>query len=99
MIPAFTKSALRTARTRPSRALDLTAIALAAGAFAAVLSPLPVLLAHCAALARVALPLAWPNGYGLAVSAAGALWSSAFLLYLLMYLPLLIAPRMDGRPG
>jgi uncharacterized protein involved in response to NO len=56
-------------------------------------------LVHLAALARVATPLAWPEGYRLALSASGALWSSAFLLYLLVYVPILSAPRADGRPG
>jgi uncharacterized protein involved in response to NO len=56
-------------------------------------------LVHLAALARVATPLLWPEGYRLALSASGALWSTAFLLYLLVYVPILSAPRADGRPG
>jgi uncharacterized protein involved in response to NO len=57
------------------------------------------LLVHFAALARVLWPLATPSTYTWALAAAGALWSAAFLLYLLVYVPLLTAPRVDGRPG
>jgi uncharacterized protein involved in response to NO len=201
VIPAFTRNAIRTARTRPNRTLDLTAIALAVAAFAALLLAVPAWLTgalcliaaglhaarlwtwdpwctrnepilwilhlsyawipvglllmglsvladaapaaaadhalavgavggmiigmitrtarghtglplrvgraevvayvfvHLAAIARVALPLAWPQSTALAVSAAGAFWSAAFLLYLAVYVPLLTAPRIDGKPG
>jgi uncharacterized protein involved in response to NO len=201
VIPAFTRNAIRAARTRPNRTLDLTAIALAVAAFAAQLLALPAWLTaalcliaaalhaarlwtwdpwctrsepilwilhlsygwipiglalmglsvltdavpstladhalavgavggmiigmitrtarghtglplhvgraevvayvfvHLAAIARVALPLARPQATALAVFAAGALWSAAFLLYLAVYVPLLTAPRLDGKPG
>jgi uncharacterized protein involved in response to NO len=56
-------------------------------------------LVHLAAVARVATPLVWPEAYRFALSASGALWSAAFLLYLLVYVPILSAPRVDGRPG
>jgi uncharacterized protein involved in response to NO len=56
-------------------------------------------LVHVAAATRVLLPLAWPAGYGFAVSASGALWSAAFLLYLIVYVPVLSQPRIDGKPG
>ena len=56
-------------------------------------------LVQLAALVRVAWPLLTPAAYVSALSVAGALWSAAFLLYLVVYLPLLIAPRVDGRPG
>jgi uncharacterized protein involved in response to NO len=201
VIPAFTRNAIRAARTRPNRTLDLTAIAVAVVAFAALLLALPAWLTgplcliaaalhaarlwtwdpwctrnepilwilhlayawipvglllsglaaltaavpatladhalavgavggmiigmitrtarghtglplrvgraelvayvfvHLAAIARVVLPLVWPRSTALAVSAAGAFWSAAFLLYLAIYLPLLTAPRRDGKPG
>ena len=54
---------------------------------------------HLAALARVLWLLAFPGTYAWALSLAGALWSVAFVLYLLVYVPLLAAPRVDGRPG
>jgi uncharacterized protein involved in response to NO len=60
---------------------------------------LAYVLVHLAAAARVLVPLVWPDGYRLALSASGALWSAAFLLYLLVYIPFLSAPRPDGKPG
>jgi uncharacterized protein involved in response to NO len=56
-------------------------------------------LVHLAAVARVLVPLGWPEGYRFALSASGAFWSAAFLLYLLVYTPFMIAPRPDGKPG
>jgi uncharacterized protein involved in response to NO len=38
-------------------------------------------------------------GYGSALTVAGALWCIAFSLYLLVYTPILIRPRVDGKPG
>jgi uncharacterized protein involved in response to NO len=60
---------------------------------------LAYVLVHLAAAARVLVPLAWPESYRLALSASGALWSAAFLLYLLVYVPILSEPRADGKPG
>jgi uncharacterized protein involved in response to NO len=57
------------------------------------------LLVHVAAALRVLLPLALPEAYGWAVSASGALWSAAFLLYLFVYAPILSQPRLDMKPG
>lgn len=37
--------------------------------------------------------------YGQAVVVAGALWSVAFMIYVLTYAPILIGPRADGKPG
>ncbi len=56
-------------------------------------------LVHLAAAFRVLLPLAWPGGYGVAVMAASALWSAAFILYVVVYAPILARPRVDGKPG
>jgi len=30
---------------------------------------------------------------------AGTLWSFAFVLYLVIYAPILVSPRVDGKPG
>jgi uncharacterized protein involved in response to NO len=52
-----------------------------------------------AALARVCLPLhdaAWQLP---SVWISATLWSLAFLLYLMRYTPMLLWPRVDGRPG
>jgi uncharacterized protein involved in response to NO len=52
-----------------------------------------------AAVARTASPLlpvdwVWPSLQG-----AGLAWLAAFVLYLLVYAPILLAPRADGQPG
>jgi uncharacterized protein involved in response to NO len=52
-----------------------------------------------AALARVVLPLIDAAWLMPAVAASAALWSLAFVLYLLRYTPLLLWPRADGQPG
>jgi uncharacterized protein involved in response to NO len=56
-------------------------------------------LVMAAALARVALPLAWPSAYATGVMASGAAWAAAFAIYFVRYLPILVRPRVDGRPG
>jgi uncharacterized protein involved in response to NO len=57
------------------------------------------ILVQLAAGVRVLLPLASPASYGVAVAASSALWSAAFLLYLIVYVPVLSRPRLDGKPG
>ncbi len=52
-----------------------------------------------AAVARTASPLlpvdlVWP-----ALQGAGVAWVAAFALFLLVYAPILLTPRADGRPG
>jgi uncharacterized protein involved in response to NO len=78
----------RTARGHTGRPLQVSRPEVAAYA-----------LVHLAAGIRVLLPVAWPAGYGLAVAASGTLWSAAFLLYLIVYVPVLARPRLDGKPG
>jgi uncharacterized protein involved in response to NO len=41
----------------------------------------------------------WPERYALAMSIAGLAWVLSFLLYLIVYTPILIGPRADGKPG
>jgi uncharacterized protein involved in response to NO len=52
-----------------------------------------------AAVARVCLPLHDPTWLLQSVGVSAALWSLAFVLYLIRYTPLLLWPRADGRPG
>jgi uncharacterized protein involved in response to NO len=52
-----------------------------------------------AALTRVGLPLLNPAWLIPAVSVSAGLWSLAFILYLVRYTPLLLRPRVDGKPG
>jgi uncharacterized protein involved in response to NO len=52
-----------------------------------------------AAAVRVGLPLLWPAATMGAVLASALLWSAGFGLYAWRYAPILIRPRLDGRPG
>lgn len=51
------------------------------------------------ALVRVLLPLLAPQHYLLWIAAAEVLWILGFGLFAILYLPMLFAPRVDGRPG
>ncbi len=50
-------------------------------------------------LLRVFGAFVLPLNYASTIAAAGALWVLAFLLYSVVYVPILIRPRADGRPG
>ncbi len=52
-----------------------------------------------AAMVRVFFPLFLPETYVREVMAAGGLWILAFLVFLHYYTPILMRPRVDGRPG
>ena len=52
-----------------------------------------------AALVRVGLPLLHPAWTVAAVLVSATLWSAGFGLYALRYAPVLLRPRLDGRPG
>jgi uncharacterized protein involved in response to NO len=52
-----------------------------------------------AALVRVAAPLLVPSSTVPAVVVSAALWSAGFALFVLRFAPVLIRPRLDGRPG
>jgi uncharacterized protein involved in response to NO len=60
------------------------------GAYLAVLA---------AGIVRVFVPLLVPSWLLAAVGLSAALWSLAFVLYLVRYTPLLLWPRADGLPG
>ena len=70
---------------RPLRASPLVALAF--------------ILANLAAAVRVVGPLLTFRYTQAVISAAGALWITSFVLFLAVYAPMLIAPRVDGRPG
>ncbi len=57
------------------------------------------LMVHAAAFARVAAGLVPELGYTVLVAAAAWLWAGAFTIYFIVYLPRLVRPRLDGRPG
>jgi uncharacterized protein involved in response to NO len=54
-----------------------------------------------AALLRALVPLVAPNSlpYGLTLIAAALAWCSAFVLYLWVFTPWLLASRLDGKDG
>lgn len=52
-----------------------------------------------AALVRVFGPLAFPGATRGALVLAAVLWTAAFLMYLLVYVPILSRPRIDGKSG
>ena len=54
---------------------------------------------NLAALTRVVPALLWPSQYPLWLGLSGGLWILAFGIFLWVYGPMLIGPRVDGRPG
>lgn len=69
----------------------------------ALVAPRPVVWAFvaitAAAVVRVFVPMIAPAWYFTALSGAAALWTVAFVLYLVAYVVVLATPRVDGRPG
>ncbi|WP_461521955.1 NnrS family protein [Porticoccus sp.] len=57
------------------------------------------LLLTGAALLRVFVPLLAPAHYGLWVGLSQLCWIMSFALFALVYLPMLVTPRVDGQPG
>jgi uncharacterized protein involved in response to NO len=56
-------------------------------------------LVNLAALVRVGATLLLPGAYASWILLSGLLWALAFALFLLVYAPILVSPRADGRPG
>ncbi len=56
-------------------------------------------LVSLGALARIVGPLALPDHYGAAMTAAALLWAGGFALFSVVHWPILTRPRVDGRPG
>ena len=54
---------------------------------------------NLAALIRIAQPLLFPGQYASGMALAGVLWIAAFGLFAAIYTPILLRPRVDGRPG
>jgi len=57
------------------------------------------LLLQLAAIIRVVAGLFETGIYDSLVIVSGVLWILAFVVFLLRYLPMLVQPRIDGRPG
>jgi uncharacterized protein involved in response to NO len=56
-------------------------------------------LINAAAMIRVVVAGLAMNHYVAAVIAAGVLWGLAFLIFMFLFTPVLLAPRVDGKPG
>ena len=56
-------------------------------------------LMQLAALARVVVPIAVPQFTAQGVAVSGIAWSAAFAIFVIVFAPILTAPRADGRPG
>jgi uncharacterized protein involved in response to NO len=78
----------RTARGHTGRPLTVSPI-----------ETLAYVMVILAALLRVAVPIAWPALYATALLGAGILWVAAFAIYLVKYMPWLMAGRLDGKDG
>jgi uncharacterized protein involved in response to NO len=57
------------------------------------------LLLTGAALVRVFCPLLYPSAVPWWHAVSAAMWSLAFLIFTVVYAPILCRPRADGRPG
>jgi uncharacterized protein involved in response to NO len=51
-----------------------------------------------AAIVRVLAPV-FPEFYLISISISGLLWMGAYTLFLVVYTPILVGPRADGKPG
>lgn len=54
---------------------------------------------NLAALIRVAVPLLFPAFHVQSMMASGLVWAAAFGLFVGVYAPMLLRPRVDGKPG
>ena len=57
------------------------------------------ILLSLAAVMRVLAPPLAPGAYQWSVVAAGTLWICAFAIFIVIYTPILLRPRIDGRQG
>jgi uncharacterized protein involved in response to NO len=52
-----------------------------------------------AAIIRVAGTMTGSDNYSISIAASATFWILAFALFVIEYMPVLIKPRIDGRPG
>ena len=57
------------------------------------------LLVAAAAVARIAAPILWPSHYQQVLIVVATLWTLGFLVFVAIYGPILLRPRLDGKPG
>lgn len=60
---------------------------------------LAFVLINIAALVRVVVPVLLPDSYLQLLHLSGWLWVLAFAIFLVIYLPMWMSPRVDGREG
>ena len=60
---------------------------------------LAFILINVAVVFRVIIPIFLHDHYLPLIQVAGWLWVVSFIIYLLVYTPMWIKPRVDGRPG
>jgi uncharacterized protein involved in response to NO len=69
----------------------------------ALMAPKPMftsyILISLAAFVRVFGPVIAPDHYDLTIATTGALWIATFVLFVVVYGPILTKPRVDGKPG
>ncbi|GAB4267605.1 MAG: NnrS family protein [Methylomicrobium sp.] len=61
-------------------------------------SVLAFLLINVSAFVRIVLPALFPDGYGHWLYISTLAWLAAFALFVFVYMPVLLAPRIDGKP-
>jgi uncharacterized protein involved in response to NO len=66
---------------------------------AATTVALTFVLINLAAVLRGILPIIFPQWLPQLVAFSGGLWVAAFVLFFVIYAPILTQPRIDGRPG
>lgn len=52
-----------------------------------------------AGIARIFLPMLIPSAYTATISISGVLWMAAFAFFAVIYAPMLVNARVDGKPG
>lgn len=60
---------------------------------------LAFILINVAVVFRVIIPIFMHDYYLQLIQVAGWLWTIAFIIYFLVYAPMWLRPRVDGRPG
>jgi uncharacterized protein involved in response to NO len=56
-------------------------------------------LVNLAAASRGLLPIVQPEWFPQLIMASGILWLAAFVIFVVIYAPILAQPRIDGQPG
>src|SRR5215831_5155804 len=56
-------------------------------------------LVNLSAVTRGLLPIVLPEWFSPLIVASGLLWIAAFVIFVVIYTPILTQPRIDGRPG